>query len=285
MAAFVIACACVIGVVPAAFAATASPTGYSISTEATGEYDQHVLVTVDYGSAVNITSEEALQGSLTGASPTATITIAGRDITSDAYYRPVTFSASGNSLIIDIGNCEDALGAPAFTAQYSGVIDVDGTLAGVTVGGDTLAPLDIYTVIPTGVALTATGQGTDEVTATVSHLANVRGMVHIGIYEKNGSGTLVPISPSAGVINVYTYVIHAHNFTTMTLSQYASAIAALSLPTGYTIGASGDTITLTSSDSSSQLYLYIFDDDLLQDLDQTFTGVNTGEGEMTPPFD
>lgn len=274
----VVAIATALSVTPA-FAASIDDPDYSLSTYSTGNLDQHVVLTVDYGSAVAV--EDTTQTAVFGTNDLA-ITIAGRDITSTSYYRPVTISASGNTLVFDIGNCVSN-GTASFTAQYNGIITAVGTPQGVTAGGEAVGALDIENVIPTGVALTTTGEGTSSLSATVSHVANVRGMVHIGIYEKNASGKLVPISTTAGTIGCYTYTIHAHSFVTMAASDYAASMASLSLPSGYSISASGDTVTLTSSDSSSQLYMYIFDADSLSSLNTDFkTLVDTGTGELNP---
>lgn len=273
---------------PTAFAGTPTDPDYSISTynEAPAVYGtdnaQHVVVTIDYGQTVSVANTNAVMDGLT-------VEIAGYDITADNYYRPVDVSASGNTLVLDIGNVytDDEIEGliPYFTAQYGGVIEIDGTPTGVTAGTTAVGALDIYTVIPTGVHVSMTGgAGTSTVSATVDHAANVRGMVHVAVYDAS-TGNMVPVNSSttAGNLQVGAYVMHAHNFMTLTTANFASNIAGFSLPTGYDIAASGSNLTLTGP-TGSELYLYIFDDNMLQSLGWTFSGVVSNDGVM-PGFE
>lgn len=258
---------------PNAFAATM--TGYDLYTESTGDLDQHVILELKYDGEVTIDDEDAVMSDLT-------IKIAGYDIKSDTYKRSVDVTSSGNTLKLDIGNVESN-GTPAFTAIYGGVIEVSGTPTGVYVGAnEEEAPaVDIYTVIPTGVHVTMTsGKDTNDLYAKVDHKANVRGMVHIALYN-TASGSWVPVNSSstAGNLGVGTYTTHAHMFTTMTEADLAAAIGALSLPSGYAISADGANLHVTGPEGS-QLELYIFDDAMLQDMGWTFNGVVSSDGVM-----
>lgn len=270
-------CAIAMGMSSVAYAATTPD--YTLSTYSTGEYDQHVVVTLDYGEEVILADNANVQT----VDDNVAITIAGRDITSSDYNRPVTVSIDGTKLVFDIGNCVDANGAATFTAQYSGVITLTGTPQNITIDGDDPDALNITTLSPTGVALTQTSSGnTGSVTYNVSHTANVRGMVHVGIYKEDANGKLIPINPTAGTINCYTYTTHAHAFTTLTAANYATSIAGFSLPTGYSITASGDSFTLTGP-STEKLHVYIFDSVSLKTLNTDYTSVvNTGTGELNP---
>lgn len=274
---------------PTAFAGTPTDPDYSISTYnvgpalASGDNAQHVVVTIDYGQTVSVADTDAVMNGLT-------VEIAGYDITADNYKRPVDVSVSGNTLVLDIGNVYtvDEYGdpvAPTFTAQYGGVIEIDGTPTGVTAGVTAVGALDIYTVIPTGVHVSMTGgAGTSTVSATVDHAANVRGMVHVAVYDAS-TGNMVPVNSSttAGNLQVGAYVTHAHAFMTLTTANFASNIAGFSLPAGYGITASGSNLTLTGP-TGSELYLYIFDDNMLQSLGWTFSGVVSNDGVM-PGFE
>lgn len=210
-----------------------------------------------------------------------TIEIAGYDITSDSYNRPVTASASGNELVLDIGNRIDGDGDPVFTAQYGAVIDVEGVPGGVSVGGSVPESVDIHTVIPSGVEIAMnSGEGTNSLSATVTHAANVRSMVHVALYD-GSTGSLVPVNTSttAGNLHVGTYNLHAHNFLTQGTDYFASGIAGLTLPAGYGITASGSNLTVTGP-AGSALYLYVFDDAMLQSLGWTFDGIVSNDGVM-----
>ena len=276
--------------VPNAFAASFDDPDISISTESsTGNLDQHVVVTVDYGTALIPagTTTAALAGNLD-------ITISGYDITSADYNRPLTASVDGSKLILDIGNRVDASGNAAFTAIYGGIITIDGA-PGVSNG--LLQPagaLDVTTVIPTGMTINeVSGEGSNNVTATVDHDANVRGMVHIGIYKEvtqdDGTTALKPVNANqtGGSIGIGTYTIHAHNFTEMTTSDLAASVRALSITpapgdegTTYTLSGSGNTIQLTSSNPNDKLHIFVVDDTTLSELGQDYNLVVENSGIM-----
>lgn len=265
--------------VPNAFAATLQ--SYDLYTESTGDFDQHVVLKLNYDENAQVVVDENadLMDGLT-------IEIAGYDVTSDSYYRPVTAEADGNTLVLNIGNVTtyDEQGNPvgAFTAQYGGVIDVEGVPGGVTVGGQAAPAIDIYTVIPTGVhiSMDEDTEGTNNLSAVVDGDANVRGMVHIALYDSS-TGSWVPVNSSstAGNLGVGTYTTHAHNFMALTTADYAANIAAFSLPAGYAITANGSNLQVTGP-AGSQLHLYVFDDDMLQGLGWTFSGVVSNDGVM-----
>lgn len=262
---------------PNAFAATM--TGYDLYTESTGDLDQHVILKLNYDAPVAVDEEAYLMDGFT-------IEIAGYDITSDSYYRPVTAEADGNTLILDIAGVTsyDEEGNPVagFTAQYGGVINVEGAPAGVTAGGQAVPAVDIYTVIPTGVhiSMDENTEGTNNLSAVVDGDANVRGMVHIALYDTS-TGSWIPVNSSttAGNLGVGTYTTHAHNFTALTTADYAASIAGFSLPAGYAITANGSNLQVTGP-AGSQLHLYVFDDEMLQELGWTFSGVVSSDGVM-----
>lgn len=259
--------------VPNAFGATLQ--SYDLYTTSTGDLDQHVILELNYDGQVAIAQNADVMEDLT-------IEIAGYDITSDNYKRPVTATASGSTLKLDIGNVEDANGNAIFTAQYGGVINVEGVPTGVTVGDATAPEVDIYTVIPTGVhiSMDKDTEGTNNLSAVVDGDADVRGMVHIALYDSS-TGSWVPVNSSttAGNLGVGTYTTHAHNFMALTTADYAANIAGFSLPAGYAITANGSNLQVTGP-AGSQLHLYVFDDDMLQELGWTFSGVVSNEGVM-----
>lgn len=266
---------------PSALAASVSDPDVRVTSynEASATVDgsnmQHVVVTVDYGAAVAIDNAEAVMGGLT-------VKIAGYDITADNYYRPVTATADGTKLVLDIGNVVNTSGAFDFTAQYGGVIDIDGTPEGVTAGGTAVGALDVYTVIPTGVHVSmVSGAGTSNLAATVDSAAVVRGMVHVALYD-GATGSMVPVNASttAGNLGVGAYTTHAHNFMGMTTANFASNIAGFALPEGYSIVADGSDLTVTGPEGS-KLYLYVFDDVMLHELGKSFSGIVSDEGVMT----
>ncbi len=295
---------------PSAFALPGTPvsgafSNYKIETYSTGategarNLNQHVKITLKGSSEIDDIDQSAVMNSFTGteeSDPTCTITIAGRNIMGADYKRVPTVSidpTDSKNLIIDLGPCVDANGDAIFTAQYSGVIVASGYLSGVsTTNGATTFPVSLNTVIPTGFGLNVSGEGTNQLTISVSSLANVRGMVHLAIYKDTNTAsdsiTYTPISSTAGTIQAFTYTIHAHAFHTMAASAYLNAISALSLPTGYSISvASYDSdnnpasLTITGP-SDVELYMGVYDDDLLQSMGWSFTGRNTGTGEWGP---
>lgn len=288
---------------PAAFAGTITNpditvSSYNAAPAVSGtDNAQHVVVNIDYGSTVAV---EDADNAATGL----TITIAGYNITASNYTRPVTASASGTSLVLDIGNVytTDIYGntAAAFTAQYGGVIQIYGTPTGVTAGGTTVGALatsasPYKTVIPSGVDIAMTNAGTSSVTATVDHTANVRSMVHVIVYNRTATTvngvttyTYTPVNSggtTAGNLAVGAASTHAHNFMTMTTAQLASgAYSALNavMPSGYSMAYAAGTSSFTvSGPSGSSLYVYVFDDSMLNTLGWNFTGVVSNSGVMT----
>ncbi len=307
VAAMVATLALTLAFAPAAFALPGTPvsgafSNYKIETYSTGatadarNLNQHVKITLKGSSEIEELDQAAIMASLTESDPTCTITIAGRNIMSADYKRVPTVSidpADSKNLIIDLGPCVDSDDNAIFTAQYSGVIVASGYVSGVsTANGATTFPVSLNTVIPTGFGLNVSGEGTNQLTISVSSLANVRGMVHLAIYKDTNTAsdsiTYTPISSTAGTIQAFTYTIHAHAFHTMAASAYLNAISALSLPTGYSISvASYDSdnnpasLTITGP-SDVELYMGVYDDDLLQSMGWSFTGRNTGTGEWGP---
>ena len=263
---------------------------YSLSTynenSATvdGDNMQHVKLVIDYAQDVVMDSEATDADVMSGLS----ISIAGYDITSANYYRPVDVSIENGNLVLDIGNVVDGpdTKVPSFTAIYGGVIDVEGTPGALTYGedGPEVDAVDIYTVIPTGVSVDMTsGYNTSTLTATVTHASNVRAMVHYVIYDE-ATGQKIPVHASgvgAGNLGVGDQVTHAHMFMTMTPAQIASGMASSAqLPAGYTITADGANLTVTGPEGS-MLSLYVFDDVMLQENGLTFDGVVSTEGVWT----
>lgn len=279
------ALALAVGTPTAAFAATPDSPTYTLSSYNTpdekvgSDNGQHIVLTIDYGAPVTLEDDtvDAVMGG------NFDITIAGYSIKSADYKRPVTAVADGNKLVLDIGNCVDGNGVPSFTAVYGGVIQVTGTPANVDVDGASPSALSIYTVVPTGIHVSMTaGEGTSTLSATVDHVANIRGMYHVALYD-GATGSMVPVNAggtAAGNLKVGAYTSHAHKYMTMGTAQFASAIAGFSLPEGYAITANGSDLTVTGP-AGSKLYLYIFDDNMLQELGQTFNGVISNEGVMT----
>ena len=285
---------------PAAFAASVTDPDITVSSYNVApvvyasDNAQHVVVTIDYGETVEI---ESLNNVMSGL----TIKIAGYDITSSTYYRPVEVRSEGSELILDIGNRESN-GANAFTAIYGGVIQISGTPTGVMVDDEQVGAIassdsPYKTVIPTGVHIADTkGSSTNVVTATVDSPASIRGMVHVVLYNKttvtneDGSQTVTytPVNSngsSSGNLQVGAVVTHAHNFMTLTDANYAANISsALSavLPTGYSIAytSGAESFTVTGP-VGTDLYVYVFDDVMLKDLGMSFTGVVSNAGVWT----
>ena len=247
-----------------------------------GDNMQHVKLVIDYADDVQFAdwAEEAGVNVMDGLD----IQIAGYNIESSSYYRPVDANIENGNLVLDIGNVETN-GAPAFTAIYGGVIDVDGVPTGVTYeDGSAADALDIYTVIPTGVTTEMTaGEGSSTLSATVTHASNTRAMVHYAIYDAS-SGDMVPVhagGTTAGNLGIGDQVTHAHMFMSMTPAQIASGIASgASLPAGYSITANGADLTVTGPEGS-ELYLYILDDATFQANGQTFNGIVSNDGVWT----
>jgi hypothetical protein len=214
------------------------------------------------------------------------ITIAGTAITDPTYYRPLTVTGWGtDTLRLEIAGVEDPnTGDPAFTAQYNGliVIKTSGLPSIVTVGNSDMAnDFGFDTVIPTGVQFTleslANESSVSAVSVRLGHTADVRGMFHIGVYSLAGSGTLVPVSASPGGVNVYTFTSHAHDFGNLNDADFATMIVtALSagLPAGWSaaVNASDSTQVDITPPAGLAAYIYIFDDDLIQALNNNPLG-------------
>lgn len=279
------------------------------TTAADRNLNQHVKITLKSSTNLSVSNADAVYDSIYGETPTCTITIADRNITSSAYYRDSEIYVdpdNAKQLIIDIGPVlttdengdlvYDGEGEtiPTFTAQYSGVIIMSGYLNGIS-GCNTNNTLPMPTalatngtVIPTGFGLNISGEGTNKLTVSVNSTSQVRGMIHLGVYtgatDSDGNMVYTSIDPTAGSINKGTFTIHAHTFATMQPAAYIDAIAALSLGDGYTITEAEDglSVTITSSNQNDALYMGVYDDDLLQKMGLSFDGMNTGNGELKP---
>lgn len=265
-----------------------APESYSLSTYSEGSTDsdkdlnQHVVLTLNYSDTVAITDETALNDAIFGATPTLTIKIAGYSINSASYYRPCTYSADGNSLLIDIGNCvttTDGVTSASFTAMYNGSFTASGSLSGISIGDtSTDSAVSIAeTRIPIGITLTpVSGWDTNSVTVQVSHTANVRGMYHFVVYkvtdDTTSPVTVLPATTAPGQLNAYTLTSHAHLFYSMSASTLAAnmvSVMSSSLLSGYTATIDNDTINVTSTNSSDKLRIYIYDDNFIQSNDCT----------------
>jgi len=265
-------------------AATASWQSYKLSaynnTDTTySEPEQHVVLTLTYAQPVTITDEKALNNSIFGTDPTLTLTIAGSSITDSDYYRPCTYGASGNDLLIDIGNVVDTANnnALAFTAIYNGSFTASGSISGISVGGAAVSS-DVNiaeTRIPVGVAFSkVSGWDTNTVTMQVSHAANVRAMYHFAVYkvidDTASPASVIPVTAGTGQMNAYTMTSHAHMFYKMTTADLAKNIVSVmnsNLPTGFSASLDGSNFTVTSADSTDKLRVYMYDDNFIQSND------------------
>ncbi|MGI6720988.1 MAG: hypothetical protein ACOX4I_00300 [Anaerovoracaceae bacterium] len=279
-------------------ASAASPemTSYKLATYSGREVNdaqdlnQHVELTLTFNGDVAITDEDALNASIfpdsgSAAAPSEVIKIAGSSIASnidaDYYYRPCTYKADGNQLIIDIGNVVDKNGNPDFTAIYNGSFTAEGTLNGITVGGES-GPVAVNiaeTRIPIGIKMKNVNDDnnnptwdTSKLTMQLTHKANVRGMYHFAVYKVSSESTdeapvYIPVTTSKGQMGQYTVTSHAHMFydmDTTTLAKSMTSALNASLIDGYTATVDGSNITITSENTNDKLRMYIFDDNYLQ---------------------
>jgi hypothetical protein len=220
------------------------------------------------------------------------IAIAGNPIT--ASQRPLTVSADGNDLVLTIG--PNAVTPPP-TAIQGGIITITATAtdlaADIVVSpNNTPTAIDLTTLIPGGTALAAgsfAGEGNNPVSVDIATRPQVRGIVNIGIYKAGPGTTLVPIDLtvndqladlSSGFANgLNAYPAHFPNFQTATPATTAADIAytltngespggmaAVAIAEGYTITASGSTLTVTGPAGEEALYIYIVDDELIKAL-------------------
>lgn len=277
----VMACVMALGLSSTAFALPGTVSANAFSTykietvcNSTDDSDQHVKIILKNVDVLSPTDAENSINGTDDASPTCTITIAGRNITSTDYHRVADVYQSGSDAVIDLGPVGD------FTAQYNGAITVSGTIDGLeNADGSDVSP-SINTIIPTGFKLNVLGEGTNQLTISVAEFAHVRGMIHLGIYEGD---TLAPICPTVGNVGSNTFTIHAHQFATMQAPDYLNAIANLSMPSGYSVSYIQGATTLTiTGPSDAELYMGVFDDDLLQSMGTTWGGVSSNEGELNP---
>jgi hypothetical protein len=249
------------------------------------EDGQHVQLTFNYSGSVVVTPPAAGDS----WNNYIAISIAGRNIEDDTgtYYRPYTVTSTGSSLLIDIGPVMSG-STPAFTAQFEGTINLQtknlGTL--VTAGGTGVDDITLYTVIPTQVHVMNQNVSGGVTTAIVDSRAVVRGMFHVGIYRDTANG-LEPVwaGTDTSPIQVRTYTAHAHSFTTMTTDDLAAEIVSAvsgdpAFPSGYTIGSSGSVLTVTSADKTEMLYIYVFDDNLLQLESMTYAEAIASDGVL-----
>jgi hypothetical protein len=256
------------------------------STTAAAIATQYVEVTFTYPEAVKIVDATALAAHMY-------VTIAGSPIATLG--RPITATADGSDLIFTIGSNPTP---PPPTAIQGGILVVTGSALNeyITLGAnDSPADIDFATLIPGGATLTAASYDneglTNSVSVDIATAPQVRGIVNIGIYTLEtdpvtSEQTLVPIADTnsstlfvnnPGFANgLNAFPAHFPNFQDATPASTASDIAytltngvspagmgAIALPTGYTITASGTTLTVTGP-VGEVLYLYIVDDLLVK---------------------
>jgi hypothetical protein len=271
--------------VPAmAFGTSPADADYSLSVYNTGgtalpdEDGQHAVVTIDLGGAVSL--DPLYAGHYLD---NLTIMIAGTSITDPSYTRPTTVSTNGNDLIIDISGVVDSSGQPAFTADYSGILELRGNLQGVDVDKvEYTDPLYYKSVLPVGFTWTENTEGSATAQVTITSKAQVRGMFHTGIYTEGAGGELIPVytgPTDSSPILVRTYTSHAHDFVNMTPDDLAKAVVSSVLAdpnfdqSTYTISAPGGgvvTVGYALGSSGPSLYLYFFDDSLVHRVDDTY---------------
>ncbi|MDR3365064.1 MAG: hypothetical protein LBS91_09025 [Clostridiales Family XIII bacterium] len=200
----------------------------------------------------------------------------------------VVSGAGTDTLTVDLG--------PAY-ALMTGILNITSEFNGaITIDGDPIAEISLDTVAPTGVNFDANSLQAEQIpaegvaTVRVKHTANVRGMVHIGLYSsKNPIGPLLPLSTTIGNAGVYTFTTHAHDFANQNDEDFATDIVNAvngsgSLPAGYTIAVDANdpaVITLTSADDTQFVWIYIFDDDLIQALNNGSAGGITYDSIVT----
>jgi hypothetical protein len=236
-----------------------------------------------------------------------TVLLAGRNVETSAYQRVLSVTVDGNQLTVELSSW--VLGAPGVIAQFSGLINIVSSGLGdiLTVDGDPVEDIDLTTILPLGtVAYTLIvegGAGTASI--EITSVPTVRGILSIGIYQLV-DGELVPIDTTLNaqeaalspvyVNGVNAYIAHFPNFDTVTttaaaaaqIAQYLTdggtvANPAPMLADGYTITADGSTLTVTGP-SDETLYLYIFDDNLIQEVNAA-AGGDESQGDAIVTYD
>jgi hypothetical protein len=208
-----------------------------------------------------------------------TITIAGSDISAS---RPFTIADPTGTSTFRIVIPPDVSG---FTADYNGEITIVSKGLGdiLTVGGVAVDDINIHSVIPLKIPYTKDVEGTSNTAQiTITDYAQVRGMFYIGVYTNVPGKGLVPIyTPGAFGVGVYT--AHDHNFFDPSMDPAGIAktiVTALdgNLPSGYSVAFSGTSTVSVTGPTGESVYLYLFNDYLIQAVDDAVSG---GLGTVT----
>jgi hypothetical protein len=268
-------------------AATPDYTSYKIEVDSNGT--QEVILTFTYPGAVSFNEEQP---------PSVHITIFG--VTQN-----VDVSSYEDDLIFTV------LPSPGYTSISNGILTFECDMEGVTYGGTAAIPIasdqsdpnKIYfpkTVIPIGVELTSSNQGMPSVTLDVTGLPLTNGMIHVGIYyEDESTGNRIPVWLNTGSntdpIQVYTYTAFVDSYAPNNLDAawVAQAIAryvgndsnfdsSRYSITPTVIDADDASITIEDSLGEQYLYVYIFDDNLLQSLNTDYPSVIAAGGVLPP---
>ncbi|MDR3363621.1 MAG: hypothetical protein LBS91_01530 [Clostridiales Family XIII bacterium] len=262
---------------------------------------QHVVLNFTYPSGTVIDPFDSV-----AAADAFTITIAGYNITTDpVYQRDISvYGAGSNILTVDIGPVTTG----GQTADYNGIITVDTSdLGSIITANDSTDELDDITGIDTVIVsevqfvnLSVPPEGTiGSVTLTIGSQAAVRGMVHFGLYYQDvQGGPLLPVwtGVDPGSIGVDTYTVHAMNFYAMTPDRIAAALedavnTSASFPShDFAFTNSGATVILSAIAGSAYvnkpLFIYVFDDDLIQALNNagatgtTYSSIRLDGGQL-----
>lgn len=204
-------------------------TGVISITPGTGktEVGQYVDVTMQFTSAQDFSS---LTGTTAEAYLQANTTIAGRSLNGSDYNRDiydVVVDDTNDKITFKIGFNQawnSATGAFYTTANYNGKLNIAANSTANSTIAAAMGGNAVETLIGTGVAISnndgVLSNNDTTKTFTISSAAYNRGMVHVLIKDGtnavfNGTGTF-----SNGGLTV-----HAHTFTTQTVSDFASLIA------------------------------------------------------------
>lgn len=294
IAAGILACMLILALVPA-FAMNQARAAVTASADFTS-YEISIVDNVDYGpQALRIAYEYDDEVYIEGTIDSYKITINGGPSN-----RATDFAAEGNWFVI-------YLEAGTYTSVYNARLTVDVSLEDhVYIGGGSASggvqATDISSDPSTGnfpetvIPLCATFEtgytpGDESTSVDVESLPAGNGMIHVGLYTLVGGSTghLEPIytGTSSDPIQVNTYPVFVDNYTNLSDEADLAALivkyvgSAANLPNNYTLEASGATLTLTNATAPGlPMYIYIFDDNLLQNIGYTYQEIIDAGGVL-----
>jgi hypothetical protein len=173
-----------------------------------------------------------------------------------------------------------------YSTVLSGKLTIDCNMAGILIDETQADEIkDFITVINLGESVSYQDEGETTVSMEICSTVQGNGMIHLGLYEDDGSGNIIPIDDPKNPLLIKAHIAFIDDYQSYkTPEALANGIVTSinqtnPLPAGYTLTANGTNISFKGG-TSEVLYMYIIDNIFLRGYPVDLPTLQGWDGEL-----